>query len=156
MSVSKAQLSLKYFENNLNCAQSVISVFAEDLEFDEEIALKIASPFGGGMAYRGEVCGAVTGALMVIGLKFGMSNVEDSEAKEFAYERAQSFIKQFVENHNSLRCRDLIKYDLTTPDGKEQAEREDVFNRLCTQFVRSSVEIVESILSQYKNYGESI
>jgi len=88
-SIEKAN---KYFKGNCNCSQSVFAAFAPQLSLSQELALKIASPFGGGMAHMDEACGAVTGGLMVIGLKYGMSNLEDLDAKERTYEIAEQFL----------------------------------------------------------------
>lgn len=144
--MSKTEEAIALFSGNFNCAQSVFSVFAPELGLDREIALKITTPFGGGIAHMDEVCGAVTGALMVLGLKHGMFKDEDLEAKEKTYELCQEFAAKFKSKHGSIKCTELIGYNLSTPEGYEKAKEEDVFNEVCTKFVRDAVGILEELL----------
>ena len=76
--------AVEYFSNNFNCAQAVFTTYATEMGIEEEMALKIATQFGGG-SRKGEVCGAVSGALMVLGLKYGHWHAEDMEEKGRAY-----------------------------------------------------------------------
>ncbi len=78
-----------------NCAQSVLGVFCEDLGLDKETAMKLASGFGAGMARKQEVCGAVTGAIMAVGLKHGQAREDDKAAKEAAYRLSRELMDRF-------------------------------------------------------------
>ena len=91
--VEKAE---KYFSNNFNCSQAVFTTFAAEMGLDEELALKIATQFGGG-ARKGEMCGAVSGALMVLGLKYGHCHAENAEEKKKAYQIAEELMNRFIE-----------------------------------------------------------
>ena len=124
-----------------NCAQTVFSLFAEDLGLDEKTALKIASGFGGGMACA-ETCGAVTGAYMVIGMKHG-HDVSDPEKKANTKELIKKFNQKFKEKHESLICKELTGYDISTPEGAEAASEADVFQSKCPGFLKTSCNILE-------------
>src|SRR5512143_2750203 len=115
------QLANEHFAKGLNCSQAVFAAFAAQLGLSEEVALRIASPFGGGIARRGQTCGALTGALMAFGLKYGN---DSPEAKEETYRIAEQFIRRFEETHGGILCRELLGYDVSTQEGL-QAAREN-------------------------------
>jgi len=144
--MTKADKASEYFKGNLNCAQSVFSTFSPELDLDHVTAWKIATPFGGGLSHMREVCGAVAGALMVIGLKYGMTEDEDLEAKDKSYALAQEFASRFTSKHESINCHKLIGYDLDNAEEYEKAKSEGVFDRVCTNLVRDAVEILEEII----------
>ena len=144
--MTKADEAVKFFKGNFNCAQSVFSTFAPELGLPRETAWKIATPFGGGLSHMRDVCGAVAGALMVIGLKYGMSVEEDSQAKERSYALSQEFASRFKKRNESINCHDLIGYDLGNSEEYETAKKEEVFEKVCTTFVRDAVEILQDIL----------
>jgi len=113
---------------------------------DRQLALKLATGLGGGLACLGKTCGAVNGALMVIGLKFGRSKLEDIEAKEETYKVTQDFIKRFETINDSIICRDLLGCDISSIEGMNYAEKNDLFKVRCPQFVEDSSKILETIL----------
>jgi C_GCAxxG_C_C family probable redox protein len=135
------------FQGGFNCAQAVLSAFAVELGLERELALRVAGGFGGGMGRLGEVCGAVTGAIMVLGLKYGKVRTEDDAAREEAYQRVQEFAQQFRARHGALRCRDLLGCDLSTPEGRREAHDRGITATLCPQLVRDAAEIAEGLLS---------
>jgi len=124
-----------------NCAQTVISLFAEDLGLDEKTALKISSGFGGGMACA-ETCGAVTGSYMVIGMKHGHHS-SDHDAKARTKKAIQRFNEKFKEKHGSLICKKLTGYDISTPEGGAAAYEEGVFQTKCPVFLKTACNILE-------------
>ena len=134
------------FLGSFNCAQSVFSAFAPELGLDKATALKIAGAFGAGIAYTGETCGAVTGALMVIGLKHGKADPEDEEAKERCYAKAKMFMERFHARCGALQCRQLIGYDLSKPEEVLSAKAAGIFTERCPAFVLAATEILEEIL----------
>ena len=144
--MSKVENALNSFKKGFNCSQAVLSVFAPQMGLNLEKSLKIATAFGGGMARLGETCGVVTGALMVIGLKHGMVNSEEKTAKINTYKIANEFIKEFESRNNSIVCKKLIDCDLSTPEGLEEAKKNEVFKMICPLLVKDSVEILEEIL----------
>ncbi len=115
--MNKTEKALSLFSNNFNCSQAVFTAFAGDFGIDEKTALMLGTSFGGG-ARNGEICGAVSGALLVLGLKYGHYDAEDNEQKSRAYEIAVDYTKRFKEKNGSIVCRDLLGYDLTVPEDK--------------------------------------
>jgi C_GCAxxG_C_C family probable redox protein len=107
------------FYNGYNCAQSVLSVFAEELGMSKDACLKLASPFGSGIAYMQETCEAVCGALMAIGLKYGRGKNGTIEDKELAYNMSRNFIEEFKKTTcGTICCRELMaELNMNTPEG---------------------------------------
>lgn len=127
--------------HGFNCAQAVFSAFSEDLNLDENTALKLASGFGSGMA-RGETCGAVTASYLVIGLKHGHS-IPDPEAKENTKMLIRKFNERFISIHGSLTCKELLGCDVSNPEGHAKAKEKDAFNQFCPRFIASACDILE-------------
>lgn len=146
--MSSAEQAVSSFNEGLLCSQAVFSTFATGLGLDRETATKIATPFGGGMARMGETCGAVTGALMAIGLKHG--NITDwrteDKQKEKAYKLAMEFVEKFKSINGTIRCKELLGCDLSTPEGRKTANENNLFITACPKFVRDAAEIIEEIL----------
>ncbi len=142
---SKKEIATEYFESNFNCAQSVFTTFAKEEGIPEELALKIATQFGGGCR-KGEVCGAVSGALMVLGLLRGHCHWNAPEEKERAYSIGEDFMNRFIEKNGTVVCRELLGYDLTKPEEKEKIRELGLFRTACPEMVRSATEIVEEML----------
>lgn len=138
--MKKSALALNKFKL-FNCSQSVFSSFAKELAIDEEMALRISSGFGGGMACA-ETCGAVTGAYMVIGMKYGHYNT-NVLAKNNTKERIKNFNKHFIEKHGFLKCKELIGCNISTDDGLIKAKENNVFTQFCPQFIGSACDILE-------------
>ena len=138
------EIAVARFRQNFNCAQSVFVAFAPQLGMDESQALKLASPFGGGVARRGQICGAVTGALMALGLAQG---ADIPDGKEDAYRLGEEFLQRFESRHVTILCRELIDCDIRTPEGLQQAREKGAFTTLCPLFVRDAAEIVQAMLT---------
>ncbi len=136
------------FNKGFNCCQAVLSTYAVDLGMDEEKALKIASGFGAGIAYLGDICGAVTGAFMVLGLKYGRSKVDDEKAKEKTYKLIHEFIKEFKAKNGSIKCNDLLGVDVGTKEGLKKASDEGKFSTVCPALVRDSASITQRLLKK--------
>ncbi len=142
----KPEKALECFNNGFNCAQAVFSTYSEELGLDAETSLKVAGAFGGGMGHIDETCGAVTGAIMLIGLKYGKYKADDNAAREKSYSLAQVFAEKFKSIHGSLRCSELLGYDLSKDDELKAAREKGLFKSICPVLVKDASEIVESIL----------
>ena len=130
-----------------NCAQSVLGVFCAELKLDRETAMKLASGFGAGMAHRQEVCGAVSGAIMAIGLKHGQAREDEKEAKEKAYQLSRELMGGFQAEFGTCLCRELLPgIDLATAAGHERYKAEGWSEKVCQPCVRFAVRILEEIL----------
>lgn len=142
--VDKAE---QYFNNNFNCSQAVFTAFATELGLEEELALKIATQFGGG-ARKGEMCGAVSGALMVLGLKYGHSDAQNAEEKRKAYQIAEDFMNRFIEQKGTVVCKELLGYDLSKTEDMEKIQKLNLFKTTCPEMVRCATEIVEQMINE--------
>jgi len=131
------------FKQGFSCSQSLFSAFAPQFGLSSEIASRIASPFGGGIARQGDTCGAVTGALMALALKYGPGIDETNNA---IYQVSQEFLHRFKSKHAYIQCRQLIDFDLSHPAELEAARKSKVFNNICPLLVRTAAEIVRSML----------
>ena len=151
MSESDVESTVELFQDGLNCCQSILTVYGGLLGLARESALRLGTGFGGGMARHGEVCGAVTGAIMVIGIKFGMTNKSNSEARDKTYELVTEFIEKFKAKHNSIICREILGCDISTEEGRETANKDNLFSSRCPEFVRTSAEILEEIFEKKAN-----
>ena len=133
------------FAQGFACSQAIVGAYAPSLGLDRDTAIKIASGFGGGMGRLAETCGAVTGAFMVLGLKFGSAS-SDREAKEIVYAKVRDFAERFKARHGSLVCRDLLGCDLNTPEGLASAQETKLFSTVCPPYVETAAEILEEIM----------
>ena len=142
----RSEQAVSYFEN-FNCAQSVISACGPELGLDPETGRRVAGGLGGGMGRLGEVCGAVSGAFLVIGLKHGKVHPEDDESatKERAYALVYEFAERFRARHGSVLCRELLGCHIGTPEGRTQARETGLFDEVCPKVVRDAVEILEQM-----------
>ena len=145
MKQQRSQFSEKaanYFKKDYNCAQSVLLTMQEYYGIGRSRLIpKIATAFGGGIGRRGSLCGALTGAIMAIGLKHGTNKTVLIE-KERAYEIALKFYEEFVKACGSPFCRELIRYDLTNPEELERLRKSNVRDEKCSHFVKKAVEIL--------------
>ncbi|MFQ5905305.1 MAG: C-GCAxxG-C-C family protein [bacterium] len=146
--MSSVEDAVACFKERLNCAQAVLSAYCEELGLGRETALKIATPFGAGMARMGETCGAVTGAFMVIGLKHGRTKADDEEAKEKTYSLMNEFMEKFRSRNTSIVCNVLLGFDISTPEGLQRAKEKDVHSNVCPKFVQDASEILEELLEE--------
>lgn len=137
----------QYFCNNFNCSQAVFTAFATEAGLNEELALRIATQFGGG-ARKGEMCGAVAGALMVLGLKYGHSHADDTEEKKKAYQIAEDFMNRFIEKKGTVVCRELLGYDISKKEDMEKIKELDLFQTICPEMIRCATEIVDQMVTE--------
>lgn len=124
------------------CSTSFLRVLRDK----SELIPKIATAFGGGFGRKGLVCGCVTGALMVIGLKLGRTDSSQSNAG--AYEVTRKFCGTFKERFGSLFCRELIGLDLTTEEGRRIFAEKKVGEEKCVNFVKESALILLDLIEK--------
>ena len=141
--MTKPEKAVQCFNNGFNCSQAVFSVYSEQFGINTELALKIASGFGGGMGRQCKTCGAVTGAFMVIGLKYGHISADDRESKEKTYSMIREFARRFKEKNQSIKCEDLLGTHLITGDKEIAALR---VKEVCPKMVQDAAEILDKLL----------
>jgi len=141
------------FSEGYNCAQSVLAACGEKYGLDNATAIKIAQAFGGGIGRTGNICGAVSGALMCIGLKYPAKDGKDSSAKEKAHVLAQKFMAEFERKHKSILCRELLGCELATPEGRKKAHDSGAIKELCPKYVKDASNLICEILETDSNAG---
>jgi C_GCAxxG_C_C family probable redox protein len=146
--MEKSQIATDKFSEGYNCAQSVFYCFCDDLGFDKNTALKLATGFGGGMGRKEEVCGAVTGGIIVLGAKYGRGENDDRTATDLTYQKTRELMDRFAAKHGTFMCRQLLGgCELMTEAGQKQFKENDMLNKVCKPCVDSAVEILEEIMS---------
>lgn len=145
--MKKAEVAVQKFLNEgYNCAQSVSYAFCEDLNINKEPVLKLTCGFGAGMGRKEEVCGAVSGGILVLGLKYGRGENQDRSFTEQTYLKTCELMNKFAEKHGTYICRQLLAgCELTTPEGQNEFKEKDFLNKVCKHCVSSVVEIIEEI-----------
>ena len=136
--------ALSYFQDQFHCSQAVLAAYAEELGLTEEQALKIAYCLNSGMR-KGEVCGACSGALLVLGLKYGQCRIGDSDSRARANQMTVEFLDRFAKANGSYICNDLLKCDISTAEGVRYAMEHNCFTEVCPKMVASAVKILEAM-----------
>lgn len=136
----------EFFESGYNCSQSVFAAYADIFGISREVALKISEGFGGGVGRMREVCGTVSGAVMVIGLKYGEGEVNPLN-KKLCYEKVRQYTDEFKKSNPSIICRELLGLS-KKPEAATPEERTDTYykKRPCADLVEISAEALEKII----------
>ena len=133
------------FMQGSDCSQVVTGTFADRMQLTEEQARKVSSCFGGGMMC-GETCGAVTGALMVIGMVYGHSRENDQEQKNAMAAKTAEFKQLFAQKYPSCICRELLGHDISKPGEMDKVLEKGLMFDFCPGVVEDTIEILEKIL----------
>jgi C_GCAxxG_C_C family probable redox protein len=144
---TKSEVAVEKFLSGYNCAQAVLYAYGPDLGLDAETALRVATGLGGGMGRRGEVCGAVTGGILALGLKYGHGERAEKSMAQHAYHKTQELMAAFEQVHGSCMCRTLLGgCDLRTPEGMQRFKEQDLHHKICVGCVRTVGEILAGML----------
>ncbi len=147
--VKKAE---ELFRAGYSCSQAVLCAFEDVTGFSLETGAKLSSSFGGGMGRMREVCGAVSGALMVLGIARGYSDPADPEAKKAHYALVQEFARRFREKNGSIICRELLQGVPVSQGAVPEARTETFYKkRPCVEYVKDAAGIVRDILQEGDN-----
>ena len=143
----RVEKAVELFKSGYNCSQSVFAAYADLFGIDSETALKVSAGLGGGCGRQRELCGAVSGAAMIIGLKFGSVDGNDREGKKLCYEKVREFTAEFKKTNPSIVCRELLGIG-TTPESAQPDERNQQYyqKRPCAQIVSDSARALEKII----------
>jgi C_GCAxxG_C_C family probable redox protein len=144
--MNRVDLAVSLFQEGFSCSQALLAAYADCFGLDRDVALRIAAGFGGGMGRMAKTCGAVTGAFMLIGLKYGGMDVKDRQAKAKTYEVVREFAGKFLESHGSLSCRELLGCDISTPEGSQSAKEKRLNSTICPNLVKSAAQILEEVI----------
>ena len=143
---NKSELAGEYFKAGYNCAQSVLAPFGPDNGVSKPNCMMMASAFGGGYAGSGHICGAITGALMVIGLHLGDELDKKPAYRSVAVEISKEFISKFKDKYGCEDCKDLLGIDVSTPEGHNLLKADPKYRVKCTGIVEEAVKLLEKVL----------
>lgn len=145
--MKRSEIAVAKFLGGYNCAQSVLYSFCDDLNIDKNLALKLSCGFGAGMGRKEEVCGAVSGGIMVIGMKYGRGENQDRTNTDQTYQKTRELMDKFNEKYDTYICRKLLEgCELTTSEGQKEFKEKDLLNKVCKHCVSYVVEILEDII----------
>jgi C_GCAxxG_C_C family probable redox protein len=148
MTTTSEEKVLNYFDGNHNCAQSVFQTIVEERKvFIEEVPY-ISAAFGGGIAGQGKTCGAVTGALMALGLLLKEKEKDITKHKELTNKKAKEFLEQFKEKFETTNCSDIIGFDPNDEASKKKAKEAGRFEELCPKLIQNGVRIVLELVEE--------
>ncbi len=147
--MTRGQKAAAMFREGYNCSQCIIGAFADLLGEESATALKAAAPFGGGMGRLREVCGAVSGMFIVLGITDNALDVSDKEAKKALYEKVQLLAERFAKENGSIVCRELLALR-TGKQSPEPEERTPEYYkaRPCPGIIESAADILEAFLAE--------
>ena len=135
------------FREGYGCSQAVAMAFSDLTGLDEKLAARLGGPFGGGMGRMREVCGAVSGMLMVAGMLYGYDDPADAAGKRQLYADVQELAARFREEHGSIICRDLLKNPSADPNPTPRTE--DFYKkRPCLRMVETAARIMEEFIEE--------
>lgn len=136
------------FYNGMNCAQSVLTAYADHLKFDPQMALSVSAGFGGGIGKMQKTCGAVTGSFMVLGISNSKKHLENIDARNATNEMVQKFTVDFTALHGSLDCKELLNCDFTTEAGEKQFKDLDLKKNICSKCISDSIKLIEELVNK--------
>ncbi len=144
--MSKADYAVSLFNGGLNASQAFQAAFCPDLGIEEDTALKLGAGLSGRVKYADDVCGAVISGILIIGLRFGNTDPDDSASYERTYSAVEEFVAEFKARNDTIKCSEILGIDVSTENGKETAEDQRLLADVCSNLVRDSAEILEMIL----------
>jgi C_GCAxxG_C_C family probable redox protein len=147
--MNKLEQAAHYHEIGYGCAQCVLAPYANDFGLETGLALRLSTGFGSGMGRMCEVCGALAGAFIVVGMKYGKQITNGTRYgtdTETTYALVAEIAKKFKEKNGSIYCRDLIGYDLMVPVEREKVVEMGLFTTICRRCILDAVELLEETL----------
>jgi C_GCAxxG_C_C family probable redox protein len=149
--MDRSEKALSYFDNKFNCSQSVFTAFAVDLGLNEDESLRLATAFGGGIGRQQLTCGAVTGAAMALGLKFGKGKNDEDEKKQLTYDKTVELFETFTQLNGSTNCRKLLNdLDMRDENGLDAIHEQNLFHTNCRKYVIDAVHLAEHLINNSK------
>jgi C_GCAxxG_C_C family probable redox protein len=142
----KSEAARASFMSGFTCSSSVFSAFSGETGIDPVTARKIATGFGAGISGTGNICGAVSGGILVIGAMYGKTEKGDDAATVKTRALVREFMAEFTRRNGSVNCTGLLGYDLSDPDDYARAKESGLFLSKCPALVRDAADILEEIL----------
>jgi C_GCAxxG_C_C family probable redox protein len=144
---NRPETAAEAMRGGLNCAQAVAKTYAAEAGLDEQTAARLMATFGAGMGRSGLVCGAISGAALVLGAKFGNADPADTARRDKAYAAAAGLVDAFRREHGTVLCRELTGFDLRDAQQLQRAREQGVFADRCPVFVKTAAAILEEMLA---------
>ncbi len=144
--MNKIEKGRDTFMGGFNCSQSVLMAFSDRFGVERKTALMISSGFGAGFGREQETCGAVSGGIMVIGLKYGQYDPGDTESKEKIYSLVRNFLKSFREINGTTLCSELTGCDLTSEPGRKKYYEGNIKENVCLKCIGDAIRLAEKII----------
>ena len=141
-------LAAQLFLDGCSCSQAVMAAFCDLTGMDRSTALRLSAPFGGGIGRMREVCGAVSGMMMVVGLLYGFEPSEGSTAKSAHYHLVQELAEQFRQQAGSIICREILKNPPSDPNPSPRTA-EYYASRPCARMVMLAAEILDKYIAEH-------
>lgn len=139
----KISIALSSFQGSANCAQSVLLAFATDEGLTTEQCLKLGAGLGGGIGHKQHVCGAINAGAMIIGLRFGNSNLNDSDSKQKATTLVAEYMDKCAKRLGSTDCHRILGVDLNNPEAKQKARDAGLFDMVCGNAIKVVCQLLE-------------
>ena len=136
------------FLKDYNCAQAVAVAFCDVTGMEPKLAARMAAPFGGGMGRMREVCGAVSGMLMVLGQLYGYDTPDSDEIKKEHYALVQELAGKFREENGSIICREILKNPPSDPNPSPRTA-EYYAQRPCAKMVYTAAKILDEYIAAH-------
>ena len=143
MELTKQNIS-DSFINGVDCSQIIMGEWADNLGLSKEDAIKVSSAFGGGMGI-GESCGAIIGAMLVLGMKYGNTGENQQEQKDILNAKRAEFLEKFKSAHKHCSCRELLGYDFSKPEDVPKIFESGVLFEVCPCLVQSALKILDEM-----------
>jgi C_GCAxxG_C_C family probable redox protein len=145
---SKKKKAIESFRSGLNCAQAVVTAYSDDLNFDNDLAVRMSVGFGGGMGRLQETCGAATGAFMVLGIHFCSKFKDNKDRKEATYAAIQEFDRKFKSIYGTSDCKTLLNADLKTEEGRMYIKEHKLHDTICEKCIADAIRLVDELTSE--------
>ncbi len=136
--------TVELHQEGLNCTQAILTAFGEKYNLDENFSRAIGRPMGGGIARQADMCGYLTGAMMILALA---NNQEDENlSRSETHGPVVELLQQFKKCYGHLRCKNLLQADISTPEGRKRIESEGLIAKHCYGFGKEVAQILQSLL----------
>jgi len=146
MTNPEVEQAVAYYKQGYTCTQSILASFASRYGLQQALAFRIGEPFGAGTSCTNDMCGSVTGAIMVLGLQYGSARCDDEAARVNTYQCVHELIQRFKALHGSIQCSDLLGYDLSDPQQLQTVWEKGLFMELCPILVRDAAQILTDMI----------
>ncbi len=146
MTHAEVEQAVAFYQQGYTCAQSILASFAARYGLPQNLAFRLGEPFGAGTSCTGDMCGSVTGAILVLGLQYGSTLSTDDVARSRTYQRVHELVHRFQEFHGSIQCTDLLEYNLSDPEQFKTVCEKGLFSQRCPIFVRDAAQILTVLL----------